>query len=272
MKKFFFSFIIILILAGLAFFAGWAQLAVPPGSIGVMRSKTHGLDPSPVREGEFRWVWYRLIPTNVTITAFRLAGQRHSVSIKSTLPSAETYNNFTGAGTDFSCEFSASLSYILDGDSLIPLIEKHSINGQDELEAFEDRLSEEIGSFMETRLVSDPLYGENLEKILEDGKSADLEADIQKAFPYIKNVSCLIHTAVFPDFALYRQVRGLYEEYLVKQGEYLSSVLNRNAENRIDSRFRFDELEKYGELLSKYPILIQFLSIEKGIAVPVTPP
>ncbi|MDR1105183.1 MAG: hypothetical protein LBL44_02400 [Treponema sp.] len=270
MKKFLFSLVIIVILGAAAFFAGWAQLAVPPGSVGVMRSKTHGLDPSPVKEGEFRWVWYRLIPANTVITAFRLAERRHSVSIKNTLPSAETYGSFTGTGADFSYEFSASLSYMLDGDSLISLIEKHSISGQDELEAFEDRLSGEIGAFMEASLVSDPLYSGNLEKILEDGKSAGLEEDIRKAFPYIKNVSCLIHTAVFPDFALYRQIRGLYEEYLGKQREYLSSVLNQDAGNRVDARFRFDELEKYGELLTKYPILIQFLSIEKG--VPVTPP
>ncbi|MDR0600792.1 MAG: hypothetical protein LBG42_00275 [Treponema sp.] len=272
MKKFFFGFIIMLILGGLAFFSGWAQFAVSPGAVGVMRSRTHGLDPLPVREGEFRWVWYKLIPTNVTITVFRLNERRHSVSIKNTLPSAEVYKGFTASGADFSYEFSASLSYTIDEASLVSLVEKHSINSQDELEAFEERLSGEIGIFIQGLLESDSGYADDVEKILGSGKNERLERDIRKAFPYIKNVSCPIHTAVFPDFALYRQARGLYEEYLAKQREYLSSILNQDAENRIDTRFRFDELEKYGELLTKYPVLIQFLSIEKGIAVPVTPP
>jgi hypothetical protein len=269
MKKFFLSFVIILILAGLAFFAGWAQLAVPPGSVGVMRSKTHGLDAELIQEGEFRWVWFKLIPTNVTISVFRLDERRYSLSIKNTLPSAGVYSVFTGISNDFSYELSASLSYSLDEKFLISLINEHSIDGQDKLEAFEEELSGKIRTFVQSRLSSEPDYTDNLEEILASGRNPALEKDIQKAFPYIKNVSCLINAAVFPDFALYRHIRGLYEDYLEKQREYLSSGMNLNAENRINARLRFDELEKYGELLTKYPILIEYLSLEKDR---VTPP
>jgi hypothetical protein len=269
MKKFFFSFVIILILAGLAFFAGWAQLAVPPGSFGVIHSKTHGLDAELIQEGEFRWIWFKLIPTNVTITVFRLDERRYSFSVKNTLPSAGVYSDFVGIASDFSYELSASLSCSLDEKFLISLIKEHSIDGQDELEAFEEDLSGKIRTFVQGRLSSGDNYTDDLEEILASGRSSALEKDIQKAFPYIKNVSCHINAAVFPDFALYRQIRGLYEDYLEKQREYLSSDMNLNAENHINARLRFDELEKYGELLTKYPILIQYLSIEKG---QVTPP
>jgi hypothetical protein len=269
MKKFFFSFIIILALAALAFFAGWAQLAVPPGSVGVMRSKTHGLDAELIQEGEFRWVWFKLIPTNVTISVFRLDERRYSLSIKNTLPSAGVYSAFMGITNDFSYELSASLFYSLDEKFLISLIKEHSIDGQDKLDAFEEDISGKIQTFVQGRLSSGSDYTDDLEEILASGRSPALEKDIQTAFPYIKNVSCLITAAVFPDFALYRQIRGFYEDYLEKQREYLSSGMNLNAENHINARFRFDELEKYGELLTKYPILIQYLSIEKG---QVTPP
>jgi hypothetical protein len=33
---------------------------------------------------------------------------------------------------------------------------------------------------------------------------------------------------------------------------------------RLSSQLRFDELAKYGELLTKYPILLQYLSIENN--------
>ena len=34
-------------------------------------------------------------------------------------------------------------------------------------------------------------------------------------------------------------------------------------ETRVASSIRLDELEKYGELLTKYPILLQYLALEK---------
>jgi hypothetical protein len=38
MKKALFSFIILILLGGAGFFFGWAQMPVPPGSDGVLRS------------------------------------------------------------------------------------------------------------------------------------------------------------------------------------------------------------------------------------------
>jgi hypothetical protein len=265
MKKFFIILCILLLFAGVAFFAGWAQFGVPSGSVGVMRSKTHGLYPDLVREGEFRWIWYKLIPTNVTISAFRLDEQRGSVSIRGVLPSSQAYAAFAGADADFSYEFSASLSYFLDESSLVSLVEKHAIGGQDDLRVFEGNLSKDIGAFIQGR-ASDPSYFGDLEAVLEGGRSSALENDVRKEFPYVTDVSCLIQSVKFPDFALYRQLRGLYEEYLLQQREYLSAGIRQNAENRIESRLRFDELEKYGELLTRFPILIQYLSIERGLS------
>jgi len=45
MKKFLAGLIVLVVLGGVVFFFGWVQLAVPPGSYGVLRSKTHGVDP-----------------------------------------------------------------------------------------------------------------------------------------------------------------------------------------------------------------------------------
>ena len=70
MKKFLITFFILLILAGVFFFLVWVQFSVPVGSYGVIASKTHGVDPQLVKSGEFRWVWYKLIPTNVKIAVF----------------------------------------------------------------------------------------------------------------------------------------------------------------------------------------------------------
>jgi hypothetical protein len=268
MKKFIASLIILLVLGGAAFFFGWAQLAVPPGTYGVLRSKTHGIDPRLIREGEFRWVWYKLIPTNVNIAVYRLDQVDHPFSVKNTLPSGDTYAAFAGITADFSYEVSADLTFSINPDFLIPLLSAHHIGGQAGLDAFETTTAGNIEAFVLRRIgLGEDTMGD-LEAMLRTGSSPDLENAVKEEFPYIENLSCLIKTAKFPDFALYRQVRGIHEDFLSGQREYVSGGLIEKAEARIDTQLRFDELERYGELLTKYPVLVQYLAIENGIWKP----
>ncbi|MDR0730782.1 MAG: hypothetical protein LBF63_03875, partial [Treponema sp.] len=92
MRKFFITFFILAALGGTGFFFGWVQLEVPPGSYGVLRSKTHGIDGSPIREGEFRWVWFKLIPSNVNIEVYRLPRVERRIHHRGVLPSAAVYS------------------------------------------------------------------------------------------------------------------------------------------------------------------------------------
>jgi hypothetical protein len=269
MKKFFAFLLILIILGGLAFFFGWAQLKVPPGAYGVIRSKTHGIDPRLVREGEFRWIWYKLIPTNVDIRAYRLNRVEHPFTIRNSLPSGGTYAAFAGITTDFSYDISADLSFSINPGALISLIADHNIGGQDDLDALGKTLAGEIEAFVLRHL---GLAGEDtggaMEEILNTGSSPALNEAVAAQFPMVENIYCLVKTAAFPDFALYRQVRELFEAYLAQQRDYLGNGLREKAETRIDSRIRFDELERYGEMLTKYPVLLQYLAIENGVLEP----
>lgn len=265
MKKIFVFFIFFIILGGLAFFFGWAQFAVPPGSYGLMRSKTHGVDSRLIREGEFRWVWYKLIPTNVDITLYRLDRVEHSFAFRNSLPSGSAYAAFAGLTADFSYDVSGEFVFSLKPDTLVSLAVDTNTGSQEELDSLEKTLANEIEGFILRRL---GLNGENtqtLEEILSTGSSPALESAILEQFPAIENLSCHIKTAHFPDFVLYRRVREIFETFLSQEKEYLDGGLREKAEKQIDSRLRFDELERYGELLTKYPILVQYLALEKGI-------
>jgi len=85
-----------------------------------------------------------------------------------------------------------------------------------------------------------------------------------KQFPYLSNFTLKIKSAKFPDFLLYRQTKGLFETYIAAQKAYTTGDIRERAKNRIDSMLRFDELELYGALLTKYPILLEYLSLENG--------
>ena len=87
------------------------------------------------------------------------------------------------------------------------------------------------------------------------------------AFPDIEISACSVKTLRFPDFVLYNEVRQLYRDYLTAQRTDLRDAIGLIASQNIQNRRRMDELSNYGELLTKYPILIQYLALEKGISL-----
>ncbi|MDR1972416.1 MAG: hypothetical protein LBQ46_10910 [Treponema sp.] len=262
MRKVFIVLLILLALGGAGFFFGWAQMDLVPGSYGVMRSKTHGIDAALIREGEFRWVWYKLIPSNVTIQVYRPVRVERTVNHRGTLPSSDVYTGFAGVAADFSYEFSAVLSFSIGAESLIPLIGERNISGQEELEAYAEALGEELEAAALGALRRLGEDGEEVRAILETGSSAALEGELRSAFPYADDLECRIPAIRFPDFELYSRLRGLYTDYLNSQREYLARALDGGSERQIDSRFRMDELARYGELLTRYPVLLEYLKLE----------
>jgi hypothetical protein len=258
MKKFFGTLLVLIILAAVGLFFGWAQLGVPPDSYGLIRSKTHGLDTHLVKPGEFRWIWYKLIPTNVTTTVFRLNPVTHAFSASNTLPSGGTYAAFAGIGGDFSWEIRAAFSFSLRPEALIPLVTADNIGTQEELDRHETAIAGQIETSILRRI-------DLLENLLQNGESPELERAIQEQFPDIGHFSLTVQSARFPDFALYRQTKELYEQYNALQKEFLYDDLREKAKSRVESFRRFDELEQYGALLTKYPILLEYLMRENSL-------
>ena len=257
MKKFFVTLFILLILGAAAFFFGWAQFSVPPGAHGVMSSKTHGIDPRPISAGEFRWVWYKLIPTNVTIKVFTIAPVHRTINATGTLPSGRVYALFAGDQVDFSWDFNATFSFTLKEDILVPLVMENTIASQEEFAGFQEDLADEIEAFI-IRYLSSPVHADEMEHILA-GSSEILEKQVAEHFPAISSFSCLVNNVRFPDFILYQQVRSLYENFMSRQKEYLAASMGQKAEGRINTLIRIDELERMGELLSRYPVLLDYL-------------
>jgi hypothetical protein len=265
MKKLFGVLILLIILAAAAFFLGWAQLPAPPGSYGVLRSKTHGIDPAVIREGEFRWVWYKLIPTNAATLIFAPNRVSVPISVSGTLPLASTYAEKTGIAADFSYRIEADLSFAIKPDALPALALTRGITDQAALEDYEKTLARDIDLFARERLEA---YA--AQEGVSDGPtphgelraaSARLEGETGNAFPEVENLSYIIRSARMPDFALYATARSLYGGHLERQKELLGAELAGQAERSVNALFRFEELEKYGELLTKYPVLLQYLEL-----------
>jgi hypothetical protein len=264
MKRFFATLFFILLAAGVVFFFGWAQMGVPPDSVGVIRSKTHNVDPTLVRAGEFRWVWYKVIPTNARTDIFRLNTVYHEFSAKNNLPSGQVYSAFYGIDGGFSWEMNAVFSFSLRPDSLIPLVTAHNISTQDELGALERDSAGQIEEFILRRFNAGGEFAGQIEDLLRNGGSSGLTAEVEKAFPQVTGFSLRVKSAVIPDFNLYLQIKSLYDEYIAGQKAYISESLKEKSAERVGTFLRFGELEQYGALITKYPLLLEYLALEGG--------
>jgi len=266
MKKFLGFLIFLVVLGGAAFFFGWAHLTVPPGSYGVMRSKTHGLDTNIIREGEFRWYWYKLIPTNVRVATFTPALVSRSIRSSGELLSGQVYAALAGLQADFSWEVSADFSFFVRPEALPDLVLSENLQGNDDLRAAEGRIADRIEAFAIRRLASyaENDDGETLRAIMFSGSHPALENDIQSAFPEIQNLFLSVSIVRFPDHILYQSLRELYREYVSHLNALLNPAIILEAEGRMGTNLRMDELQRYGELLTRYPVLLQFLAMERG--------
>ncbi|MCL2270818.1 MAG: hypothetical protein FWC24_05685 [Treponema sp.] len=263
MKKFFVTLSVFIIIAALGLYFGWAQLGVPPDSYGLLRSKTHGIDTRLIKPGEFRWVWYKLIPTNATTVTFRLNPVHYELSAHNTLPSGKMYAVFAGVDENFSWEINAVFSFRLKPESLISLVTAYNIGTQDELAYYENDIAKQIEAFLLRRINTDDISSQLTEDLLFNGESPLLEQEIGEQFPLITDFSLNTKSVQFPDFALYRLIKGLYENYISFQKDSISADMLGQTKNRVESYRRISELEQYGALLSKYPILLDYLALEK---------
>jgi len=267
MKTFLVILVILLALGGTVFLLGWTHLTVPPGSYGVMRSKTHGLDSQVIRDGEFRWLWYKAIPTNMEVAVYTVGPVRRSFRNQGSLPSGQVYLSLAGLDADFSWEVAGEFSFSLRPDVLPEITEREGVNDNAGLRRAEEDIAARIENFILDRIrtYADSGDEQRLEALIIAGTLPDLNREIERAFPQIENLSCTIRTVRYPDFTLYQSVRGLYREYIQQQSAALNPTVSSEAERRMNARLRFDELNQYGELLTRYPVLLEYMALEKDL-------
>jgi hypothetical protein len=188
---------------------------------------------------------------------------RFNLNFNSSLPSGESYASFAGLGADFSWELRAAISFSINPDMLISLASKHGLENQADLSAYEQDIAKNIEVIILHTLTSGQTDSQRLENILSGNKDMELEREISREYPEIQDYSFTLQSAKFPDFVLYRQVRLMYEEFLSKQREIVASGFGQRADHIIASHLRIEELERYGDLLTRFPILLNYLTIEK---------
>jgi len=265
MKKFLAVVLVVVAVSGLVLFMGWAQRGVPPDSVGVLRTKSHGTDPDLVVPGGFRWAWQRLIPTNSRVSVFRLGPVQRRFRASGELPSGRVFAAFLGIREDFSWELDAALSFSLRPEVLVSLAEAENMAGQEDLDGYLDGLSAEIGAFavrwFDMGGAESVARADDLVRV---GGIPALSAEVERRFPAVADFSLSVNSARFPDFAMYELARERHGEFVALQGRRIADALAEMTAERVGAFGRIAELELYGDLLTRFPILLEYLSIEGG--------
>jgi hypothetical protein len=261
--KAFLVILLILALGGTAFVFGWVNIFVKPGEVAVLSSKTHGVSDELVEAGNFRWVWYALIPTNTTILRFHPDTFQMPFSFSGTMASGQAYAQFSGLdAASFDYRFSGRISFRIRIESLPALVRDNFMRSSEDLAAYMDKLAQDIVSGARLLLDEQTRQSGGLEALLAADLGGRLGAALQARFPLVQDLDLLLENVLLPDFDLYRQASSIYLSYLDYQELYLDASLHANAETAINTQLRIDELARYGELLDKYPGLLEYLKIE----------
>lgn len=249
------SFIILLIAAAAVFFAGWVQFQVRSDEIGILVSKTGGVNDTPIARGTFSWRWEKIIPTNAKIRKFKIKPEIISEIVKGELPSAKIYSKLVKDEPDFSYYAKITLTVGITEEGLVNYVKTQDLKNNEELTQVL-RQKSQIGAKKVTEYLLDNYSKNSL--FVPSAVSSEEIAHIfsnDPDFKYIDVKNAQVADVRFPDLEMYRKAKKIYDGYNETLEASIKKQAELNAKNILDESRSMQQLEKFGEVLKKYPDL-----------------
>ncbi len=223
MKKFFKNLIIcifiIILCAAAVFFIGWTQLRIKPDSIGVLSSKTSGINEEPILPGKFSWNYDFLLPTNTKLYVFPLKNWRINKKISGKLPSADIYSTIFSGKASFDYNFDFDFSVSLSPENIVELCKNRIISDEDSLKTYMEELCDSVAKKLSLKILEQietkPLFNPKMLSQEELFSFLDLDTEDDEVI----FSSIIINDCTCPDYTLYTAVRN---NFLSNIGKYIS--------------------------------------------------
>ncbi len=271
MKKILPVMAILLVFGMIIFFAGWIQFFIPVGNYGVLVSKTGGVNPNPVLPGQFRWHWERLLPTNTQILTFTPHPVRKTIKLEDELPSSIIYRSLLEGNPSFSWKFEIEVTGIIVPERLISLVRDLKIHTQDELDQWVDTrmvsiVSDTVSTFIGNVLTRPESTNSDLMM-----NTQVMEAEIKKILGEVSHsdidiLQINVITATIPDFDLYQLAKKTYAAYQQERSVRYIALATEEGSLAAQEYLQIERFSKWGEILQKYPVLIDFLAVARDDA------
>ena len=214
MKKFLACVFILAVFTGIVFYVGWTQFRVKPDTMGVVVSKTSGVDDKPVLNGEFAWHWQFLLPTNATLKTFQIKPVQVQKTVSGTLPSGEAYASIYNAKGLFDYSFTFDIQLTVSPEAVVELMQLNKITDDSDLTAYLEgaagTLAQHAASYILNRAESNSDFrteGLRREEILRG-------IQIYKDFPEIDVSIFSIQNSKLPDYNMYKKITDLQPDQL----------------------------------------------------------
>ena len=230
MKKFLACLFILAVFTGAVFYIGWTQFRVKPDTMGVVVSKTSGVDSKPVLNGEFAWHWQFLLPTNATLKTFQIKPVSVQKTISGTLPSGEAYASIYGAQGLFDYSFTFDILLTLSPEAVVELLQLNKITDDKDLSEYLEgaaaTLAQKAANYILSRADGNPSFR------TEALKREEILRGIQiyKDFPEIDVSVFAITSSKLPDYNMYKKISNMQPDELNPSSKYGNESLQAEQE------------------------------------------
>ena len=225
MKKFLACVFILAVFSGIVFYMGWTQFRVKPDTMGVVISKTNGIDEKPVLNGEFAWHWQFLLPTNATLKTFQIKPVSVQKTVSGCLPSGEAYASLYNAPGLFDYSFTFDIQLTVSPEAVIELMQLNKVTDDSDLttylEGAASTLAQQAANYILNRAEANTAFRtESLrrEEILRG-------IQIYKDFPELDITVFSIQNSKLPDYNMYKKISNMQPENLPAEQAEMPEVL-----------------------------------------------
>jgi len=265
MKKLLANLIILMLLGALVFFFGWLPLRVPAGRHAVLVSKTNGVHPETLAPGGFFWTPAALLPTNIKLYHFSSQVLEQRVELSGVLPSAGVYQDFLVGKPDFSWDISLRLTALVKTGQLPHIVAVHGVQDDQMLAAFLQDELVRAAEDLRGLLIATVSDAERMMDLFSGALSDHFVELISHKRPYLEVLEVAVISARIPDMQIYLAARELYGRYIASYQALVEPALAKASTIAAEDQVRMNSLRRYGEVLTEYPILVDYLAIEAGL-------
>jgi len=207
MKRFFVCLFILAVFSGVVFYIGCPQFKISAGSMGVVVSKTSGVNRQPVVPGKISWNWQFILPTNAKLIEFNIKPMNVNRKISGQLPSGQIYTSLYNSSDAFSYEFDFSVSLSVTPESVVSLYEKNIISDSASLQDYLDSAASSVcqlaAGYYLSKAKEDSLFRP------ENVRREDLIKAVRvfEEFPEVDISVFALTNSKIPDFKLYQSMQ-----------------------------------------------------------------
>ena len=214
MKKFLACVFILAVFTGIVFYVGWTQFRVKPDSIGIVVSKTNGVEDKPVLNGEFAWHWQFLLPTNATVKLFHIKPVNVQKTISGALPSGEAYASIYNAEGLFDYSFTFDIELTVSPEAVIQLVKENKVTEDSDLNAYLEgaagTLAQHAAAYILNRAEGNTAF--RIESLRREEILRGIQ--IYKDFPELDVTVFSIISSKIPDYNMYKKIANMQSDQL----------------------------------------------------------